>query len=146
MTVNSIEPLYQEAMRERHDKLAAELARLTFPELHITPLDEYGDVETSFATFAIFGPFVDTMQPLERGVTRFAFVDRPPTFFTWQDELFSVDTEHGTLTAWSAQGLDEVGGRVWKLTLYASESRVSRHGDRGPQSAGVGLVADVFDQ
>jgi hypothetical protein len=113
MIAKTLEPLYREATKSQRDRLVKQLVQSTFPELHVTPPDDHGKVQASLADFTVFGPYIDTMWPLERMASRFAFVEHVPEFIVWQDGLHTIDRQNGAVLPFRATNLDGLGSNAW---------------------------------
>jgi len=109
MTLHALESLYQEAVREKRTKLAKELVKHTFPEIAFSARNRYGDAQGCFATHSIFGPYADTMQPLEGSTQQLAVDPNGPSFFGLHKTIFTIEPETGAMTELKINGFEDQG-------------------------------------
>jgi hypothetical protein len=106
MTLRALDPLFQEAVREKRMKLAAELVAHSFPDIACVGEHRFGSFQCSFATHSVFGPYAETMQPLSQSAVQFAIDPRGPSFFGWHNGLVTIDPTSGTATPWPVPGIE----------------------------------------
>jgi hypothetical protein len=110
MTLRALDDLYQEAVRADRATLAKKLAGHIFTDTAHSAPNRLGGYRSSIAKFSVFGPFAETLQPLEQPTIEFAIDPRGPSFFGWHDGIVTIDPESGTTTPWPAQGVESHPG------------------------------------
>jgi hypothetical protein len=109
MTLKAIEPLYLQALRTERFELVHKLARHQFPDIICTaPGQQSRGFTGTFGTNSIFGPYAQTMRPLQQATVQFAVDPRGPSFFSFvrNQGIVTVDPKAGTLTPWPVAGLE----------------------------------------
>jgi hypothetical protein len=110
MTLAAMEALYQDAVREERTRLAAELVVHSFPEIFHAPNRRLSNLGASFAVHSIFGPYKETLRPLDESTNSLAVDPRGPSLFgfDWRNAegLVTIDPEAGSVAPWPIAGLE----------------------------------------
>lgn len=128
MTLNALDSLYQDAVREDRTGLAKELVAHSFPEVDCTSSRRPGlGFNANFAIHSIFGPYASTVRPLPGATAAFAVDPRGPSLFgfNWRDDgLITADPASGTWAAWPVTGLDVQPHREASLAFDTRRQRL----------------------
>jgi hypothetical protein len=112
MNLRALATLHVASIRENRAKLAHDLVRHSFPDIHCAGPGRFGRYVTSFGTHSIFGPYSNTLQPMPQPTTQFAVDPRGPSFFGWNRGIVTIDPQTGLIAPWPMDGLEQQHGDV----------------------------------
>ncbi|MCI0361884.1 MAG: hypothetical protein L0211_25665 [Planctomycetaceae bacterium] len=126
MTMHALGPLYQEAVREGRTNLARQLVNHTFTDVSCKVVQRGDVAETSLAQHSIFGPYADSMQPLERGTPQLAIDPRGPTLFGFRENqgLAVYEPQSGIARPWPVKSVEFRAHRDTYLAFDTKRNRL----------------------
>ena len=107
MTVSALEALHRDATQEVRTTLAKELVRHTFTDVICAPGGRYHTGQSILADQSIFGPYAESMEPLDSGTAQLAIDPRGPTLYGFQRNqgIIVIDPRTGATSPWPVESV-----------------------------------------